>query len=89
MRLRQEARTPAKIALGVFAVAFLVAAVFLQLPDASPPGVSLDSRLLWRLQCALITGAVAGIMAFVLAISFRGLLIFEVFERRQSRRRGR
>jgi hypothetical protein len=89
MRLRPEARTPAKIAFGAFVVAFVVTAAFLQLPDVAPPAISLDSRLLWRLQCAVITGTVAGTMAFVLAISFRGLLIFEVFERRRSRGSGR
>jgi hypothetical protein len=52
-------------------------------PGASPPAVALESVVLWRAEIVLILVAGAFLAAFVLLLSWRGLLICDAFERRR------
>ena len=52
-------------------------------PGAAPPGVALDSVVLWRAEIVLLTVIILAIAAFVLLLSWRGLLICDAFERRR------
>jgi hypothetical protein len=52
-------------------------------PGASLPGITLGSVVLWRLEAVLLIVSILSVVAFIALISWRGLLIVDVLERRR------
>jgi hypothetical protein len=52
-------------------------------PGAAPPGVALDSVILWRAEIVLVVVLALSIAAFVALLSWRGVWICDALERRR------
>jgi hypothetical protein len=90
MKLKLEARWATRWSLIIGSAAGVVAAVFSERPpDGGFPGVSLGLEAVWRAQLFMLATLLVAVSAFLVLLSFRGLLIVDILEPRRRRRRFR
>jgi hypothetical protein len=88
MKLKPEARWAARWSVIAGALVGVLVALISETPkDGSLPGISLGLESIWRAQLFLLATPLIAISAFLVLLSLRGLLIVDIFESRQRRRR--